>query len=136
MAPDGARRTGIALGLRESEVFLSTIGSAGMRILATMAVLVLTASVAFDLLVRHEYRNYRKQLEQDGRPWKALWPAQEAPEGDGAAWKFCGLSWLWRTPAWVRTDAVASGLLWLYRGLGFTLLLGNLVVVSYRFSHL
>ena len=94
-----------------------------MGVLATVVLCVLlvadllSAFVAFDVLVRLMYRDHRMEWEAAGRPVGMFWRPQEvgrfALRSDFAMQRL-SFVWLFRTPVWMDGNAVAKKwLLWL-----------------------
>jgi hypothetical protein len=104
--------------------------------LVSVILVAIAANIAFDQVIQLEYRDHHDQWERDGNPWSELRRPPGKEKGDAGAWKRCSAAWLCSTPAWARSDVVATRLLWLYRVLALTFTLGICAVVFYRVSHL
>ncbi len=94
-------------------------------------VFVLIGCLAFDKLIRLEYKRFRKSWEKDGRPFGIFWVPPEVKRS--GFWAFIGSSsassrakfdWLFVTPAWIKDSSEARAWLYAYR----LIFLGSLVM--------
>jgi hypothetical protein len=80
--------------------------------------ILLSAFVAFDVLIKLMYRDHKSEWEANGHPTAMFWRPEEvgwfAFRSDFAM-KRLQFLWLFKTPEWIRHDASAMRLLWWLR---------------------
>jgi len=83
-----------------------------------MVPVLLSAFIAFDVLIRRMYRDHRDQWESLGRPHGMMWHATETNRfsfKSDFARKKLQFTWLFRTPEWVKCDISATRWIWWLR---------------------
>jgi hypothetical protein len=73
-----------------------------------LMVILVIAFVNFDKLVKIEYTKYRKDWIKDGKPRGFFWwPPERTLFSSSLALQALSLKWLFKTPQWMNSDAVA-----------------------------
>jgi hypothetical protein len=108
---------------------LSETAMLGISILILICLSLIAAFVAFDCLVRTEYEWHKMTWKEDGQPHGFFWIPSEVKLGifirpeSSRAMRRCSAHWLFLTPLWIRGNARATRILYMYR---LFVLLGNL----------
>ena len=99
--------------------------------IAGWAAFGLIGCLAFDKVIRLEYKFFRRSWEESGRPFGFFWTPPEVKRS--GFWAFIGSSsatsrvkfdWLFATPAWIKDSSEARAWLYTYR----LIFVGNLVM--------
>ena len=129
--------------MESSDVIISGIGHLITLGLILFIPLGITDFIVVDRLIRLEYRNWRQDWQEDGRPHGYFFVPPETRIFGGAlvslrssrALGTVWIEWLFRTPAWMRQEQGARWLIFLHRCLVFTLWLPFLCLIGLAFLH-
>jgi hypothetical protein len=100
---------------------LSKATMLGISVLILFCVFLIAAFVAFDCLVRTEYESHKIAWKDDGQPRGFFWVPSEVKLGilvrpeSSRAMRRCSAHWLFLTPLWIRGNARATRILYMYR---------------------
>lgn len=109
--------------------------------LLLLFLVLFSAFFVFDQIIRLEYKMYRRNWDEDGRPHGFFWIPKESKGlggwvvkgGSTLARNRLALRYLFSTPEWVRQDKNAKRLLLWLRILVFTWNAGILIVAAITF---